>query len=66
MQQSLLRPKRAADKCGISIAYLYKLLADGQFPKPIKISERITCFVEAELDDWIAQKIESNRVSMVA
>jgi prophage regulatory protein len=61
MQSNLLRPKQAASKAAISISHLYELVARGNFPKPIKISERITAFIESEVDAWINEKIQATR-----
>lgn len=60
MDKRLLRPKDAAKKAGISVSHLYALVAQNKFPKPIKISERITAFIESEIDKWIEQKIKDS------
>lgn len=62
MTTQLLRPKDAALKAGISVSHLYALVAKNEFPQPVKISERVTAFVEAEVDDWIQVKIDSSRL----
>lgn len=59
--KSFIRPKDAAQKAGVSISHLYALVSKQQFPQPIKISERITTFVESEIDEWIVSKMESSR-----
>lgn len=59
--KSFIRPKDAAQKAGVSISHLYALVSKQQFPQPIKISERITAFVESEIDEWIVSKMESSR-----
>ena len=61
MPHTLLRPKEAAKKTGISLSHLYQLVNSGQFPQPIKISERITAYVESEVDEWIQKKIHESR-----
>lgn len=65
-QQNFLRPKQAALKAGISISHLYALVSKKQFPQPIKVSERITAFVESEIDDWIQGKMECCRSEEVS
>ncbi|MDB4431210.1 AlpA family phage regulatory protein [Pseudomonadales bacterium] len=59
--KSFIRPKAAAAKAGISLSHLYALVAANKFPQPVKISERITAFVESECDDWIVDKIKAAR-----
>ena len=61
MNNKLLRPKDAAKKAGISISYLYVLISKNEFPKLIKISERVSALLESEVDEWILEKVESSR-----
>lgn len=61
MPHTLLRPKDAAKKAGISISHLYTLIAENKFPQLIKISERISALLESEVDEWILEKIETSR-----
>ncbi len=39
----------------------YKLIAQGRFPKPVKIGSRSIAFVESEIDEWINQRIAESR-----
>lgn len=61
MKQSLIRPKYTAKRAAISTSHMYDLISKGKFPKPVKISERISAFVESEVDTWINEKISSAR-----
>ena len=38
---------------GIPRSTLYAMIADDQFPKPIKIGERAVAWIETEVHDWI-------------
>ena len=58
---SLIRPKDTALKAGISVSHLYHLVSAGKFPSPISLSERISVFIEAEVDEWIKAKISESR-----
>ena len=60
-KNQLIRPKDAAARAGISVSHLYVLVANDQFPQPIKISPRITAFVATEIDEWITDKIRLSR-----
>lgn len=57
MSDSFLRPKDAAEKAGISKSHLYRLVNQGRFPHPIKVSTRISAFLESEVDDWIRDRV---------
>lgn len=51
-----LRIYRVTDKTGVSKSHIYRLIKAGDFPKPIKISERVSVWDEAALDEWLAGK----------
>jgi prophage regulatory protein len=52
-----LRPTAAAQRLGISLPTLWrKVRADSSFPRPIKLSPRVTVFLERDLDSWLAEK----------
>jgi predicted DNA-binding transcriptional regulator AlpA len=49
-----LRPKNAAAKLKIGLSSLWlKVKSDPDFPRPIKLSERTTVFLEDEIDEYI-------------
>jgi prophage regulatory protein len=50
-------------RVSISRATIYRQLAEGDFPKPVRISMQRVAFVEKEIDDWIAAKIAENRAA---
>lgn len=37
--------------------YIDRLIREHRFPKPVFLSPRRRAFVEAELDDWIKQRV---------
>lgn len=53
------RALRAIDVChqtGISRTHLYRLVGQGLFPSPVKISERVTVWREADVQHWLDEK----------
>jgi prophage regulatory protein len=36
---------------------IYQKVADGEFPAPVKISERCVAWVQSEVDAWTADRI---------
>jgi prophage regulatory protein len=38
-------------------ATIYRKIADGSFPKPIRLGEARIAFVESEIDDWLRARI---------
>ncbi|MGJ0627265.1 helix-turn-helix transcriptional regulator [Xenorhabdus bovienii] len=60
---SLIRLPEVQRRTGYSKAWIYKLISDGEFPQQVKIGPRSIAFIEAELDDWIAQRIAESRAA---
>ena len=45
------------EKVGLSRSQIYKLIADGAFPKQNKVGERISVWQESEVEEWMVSKI---------
>lgn len=59
---NILRDALAAKKLGMARGTLWRLAKeDPDFPKPVKISPKITGWIEAEIDQYIAAKIAESR-----
>ena len=53
LPERFLRIGKVLDRTGFSRATLYRKIADGSFPKQVKISERCAAWRESEIDAWI-------------
>jgi prophage regulatory protein len=53
----LLKMPEVRTKTGLSKSHLYALAQNGEFPKPVKLSERSSAWVESEVDGWIEERI---------
>ncbi len=53
VQEALLRPVQAFTLAGISVPQGYRLVASGDFPKPVVISEQARGFLASEVMAWI-------------
>lgn len=53
-----IRTNTVLEKAKISRTQLYRLLSEGRFPKPFKLSHRICVWNEADVDAWISSKYE--------
>lgn len=52
-----LRPAQVASKLGISVASVWRFArTNPTFPRPRKLSERVTVFDEAELDAFVESR----------
>lgn len=52
-----LRLPAVEAKCGIGRDTIYRMAKRGEFPKPVKISQWASAWVESELDAYLAQRI---------
>jgi len=53
------------EKVGLSRSQIYKLIADGDFPKQDKLGERISVWQESKVGEWMVSKINSNEEDLV-
>jgi prophage regulatory protein len=56
-QARLIRLKEVMSQTGISRSHVYVLFNRGEFPQPIKLSEKSVAWLESEVQRWIAQRI---------
>ncbi|EET1468985.1 TPA: AlpA family transcriptional regulator [Escherichia coli O146] len=61
MSNNLLRLSDVMRRTGYSRAWIYRLINQGRFPKPVKIGSRSVAFIESEVDEWINQRIDASR-----
>lgn len=54
----LIRLREVMRKTGLSRSYVYALAQKGQFPKPVKLSERSSAWIESEVQNWIDERIQ--------
>ncbi len=45
-------------RTGLSKSSIYEKSQEGKFPKPVKLSERSSGWVESEVDAWIESRID--------
>jgi len=57
---NLLRPNEVSEKLGISKGALPALRRrDNSFPQPIRVSQKVLRWDEADINDWLTKKKES-------
>lgn len=59
-----LKIDEVVQKCHLSRATIYKKAKEGTFPKPIKLSERASGWLESEVNEWILSRIEESKDSV--
>ncbi|EBF0854569.1 AlpA family transcriptional regulator [Salmonella enterica subsp. enterica serovar Newport] len=61
MAINLIRMPEVLNRTTYGKSWIYKLISQGRFPKPVKIGERSIAFIESEIDEWIKQRIADSR-----
>ncbi len=55
-QLKALRIDSVIARTGVSKTHLYRLIQRGQFPRPVKLSDRISVWDAALIDRWLSEK----------
>ena len=58
---SYLNLKQVKEINQLSNATIYRLMAQGKFPKQFKLAERTSRWIESEIIEFINQKIEERK-----
>lgn len=53
----IIRLKDVIDSTGIARSTIYKLIGEGDFPKPVPLVSRTVGWVESEVQEWIRGRI---------
>jgi len=56
--RSFLRVKQVSEKVGIGKSTVWLWVKQNKFPKPLKLSPRVTVWDEDVIDKWLQQKID--------
>ena len=61
MATTILRLPAVKARCGLARSTIYLRIAEGTFPKPVKLGARASGWVESELEAWLFRQIEQSR-----
>ena len=53
-----LTPKQVCQKIALSRATLDRMVAQGRFPKPLKLTERRMAYEAQAVEAWMAEQVE--------
>lgn len=54
----LIHLKQVTERTGLGRSSIYNYMAAGNLPKSVKLGHRLVAWVEGEVDEWIAKRIE--------
>jgi prophage regulatory protein len=58
---TVLRLPQVMEKVGISRSGVYQRVKEGSFPPAVRLGRRSVGWLEGEIDDWLAARIEESR-----
>jgi prophage regulatory protein len=56
-----LRLRQVSQLTGFGRSMIYQMQAEGRFPQRVKLGERAVGWLESEVRDWLAARIETSR-----
>lgn len=62
-QISILRLPQVQQRIGLSRSTIYSMIKNGQFVQPIKLGPRAVGWLESDVEEFIAQKVNASRTS---
>ncbi|MEZ8229442.1 helix-turn-helix transcriptional regulator [Vibrio splendidus] len=62
----LMRMKEVIRVTGMSRSFIYKRISEGEFPSAVSLSMKSVAWVEEEVQQWIASKIQQRDNDAVA
>lgn len=54
----VIRRHEVENKTGLSRSTIYAMMAEGDFPKPIKLGKRAVGWREADIAKWLASRTQ--------
>ena len=60
-QVRFLRLPEVLARTGLSRSTIYVRLEQGRFPRPVSLGSRAVGWVEAEVDEWMRERIAASR-----
>lgn len=63
MTHNILRLPAVKARTGLSRSTIYRRISNGDFPRPVSLGGRAVGWLESEIDEWLAEQIESSRGS---
>ncbi len=61
-----LRLPEVLERTGLSRSTIYVRLANGSFPRPVPLGARAVGWIEAEVDEWVRERIAESRFDEAA
>ncbi|MBE0625526.1 MAG: AlpA family transcriptional regulator, partial [Burkholderiales bacterium] len=60
-EPAFLRRRQVEARTGLARSTIYQYITDGVFPKPVPLGPRAVGWLEAEVSEWIAERVRIAR-----
>ena len=60
--KQLVKRKKAEELTSLSRSRIYALMANNDFPKPVRLGSRSVAWVLADIEEWINARIAASKV----
>lgn len=60
----MLRLQGVMQRCGLSKALIYRLEAQGLFPRRVKLTARASAWLASDVDRWLRSRVAHSRGEM--
>lgn len=61
MTHHILRLRAVKERTGLSRSTIYLRISEGRFPMPVSLGGRAVGWIEAEIQDWLEDRIQESR-----
>ena len=59
--KSFIRINQVMERVSFGKSKIWKMVKDGEFPQPIKLTSGTTVWIKEEVDKWIEDKVSEHR-----
>ena len=64
MAHNVLRLPALKTRTGLSRSSIYKFVAEGRFPQPVRLGVRSVGWLEAEIDEWLRNRMAARATKL--
>jgi prophage regulatory protein len=57
VSRRFIRIRVVKDRTGMSVPTIYRLVAAGKFPPPVRLAPNVSAWIEDEVTEWSDQRI---------
>lgn len=66
LRESLLRLPRVSEAVDLGASTIRTMVAEGEFPRPIRIGKRAVAWLQSDIDRWLADRAAERDAAMSA